>query len=200
MMCHVMESVQKKPFAVSFCSLAIFSLTSSYFLRGFPAFFIYEELSCSCFEAGHDMENGPGYPWFQFFWLRNGAPKKLSPGLGQVEGKTIPHRALEKKTPICATQTLTPGLSWILYIHHWFCNFCLNNVCQCCWVQIQRLPDELVIKWPVGLFRNWGARKLHKFLIISQWNRLQFLAQNHSWTTASYGWLYNFTVHLLYNI
>ena len=43
MMCHVMESVQKKPFAVSFCSLTIFSLTSSYFLRGFPAFFIYEE-------------------------------------------------------------------------------------------------------------------------------------------------------------
>ena len=27
----------------------------------------------------------------------------------------------------------------------------------------------------LGLFRNWGARKLHKFLRISQWNRLQFL-------------------------
>lgn len=137
---------------------------------------------------------------FNFFGSEMGHQKKLSPGLGQVEGKTIPHRALEKRPQFVLRKHWRLDYPGFYIFTTGFVIFCLNNVCQCCWVQIQRLPDELVIKWPVGLFRNWGARKLHKFLIISQWNRLQFLAQNHSWTTASYGWLYNFTVHLLYNI
>lgn len=141
---------------------------------------------------GHDMENGPGYPWFQ--------------NMAQKWGT--------KKTVPCRTGLTPPSciVIWPQFVlrEHWhldypgfyiftigFVIFCLNNVCQCCWVQIQRLPDKLVINGQLGLFRNWGARKLQKFLIISQWNRLQCLAQNHFWTTASYGWLYNVTVHLL---
>ena len=121
-----------------------------------PSFFhLRRAARCSCFEAGHDMENGPiGYPWFQFFW-RNGAPKKLSPGLGQVEGKTIPHRALEKKTPICATQTLTPGLSWILYIHHWFCNF----LSQQCFSMLLGSNSE-ASWWTCHQMASWGCSEI----------------------------------------
>ena len=86
----VMESVQKKPFAVSFCSLAIFSLTYSYFLRGFPAFFIYEELSCWCFVwTWHGKR--PRIPIISIFLAQKWGTKKTVPCR---TGRKIPHRAL----------------------------------------------------------------------------------------------------------